>query len=188
MTIKGFLTGIVLFLSFITNAQTSDPAKLYTKSGRVSFFSNTSMENIEAHNKSAVALLDTKTGEIQFVVLLKGFEFKKALMQEHFNSDYVESDKYPKSEFKGQITNNNEINYSKDGTYTAKIKGKLTLHNKTRDIETNGTIIVKGGKVQANSVFNIQLPDYKISVPRIVRNNISDNIKIVVDCGLEPLK
>src|SRR5574338_9183 len=114
-----------------------------------------------------------KTGDLQFAVLLKGFEFKKALMQEHFNTDYVESDKFPKSEFKGQITNNSEINYAKDVSYTAKVKGQLTIHGETKDIESTGTIIVKAGNLQANSVFNILLDDYKITVPRIVRDNIS---------------
>ena len=175
---------IALLFTLLTNAQ----EKFYTKTGKVSLYSSTSMETIEGVNKSTVVLLDTKTGDIQFVVLLKGFEFRKALMQEHFNSDYVESDKYPKSEFKGQITNNSDINYSKDGTYTAKVKGKLTIHNETKDIESNGTIAVKDGKLQVNSIFNILLADYKITVPRMVRNNINDSIKITVDCGLEPLK
>ena len=176
----------VLFLLFFVVAGAQE--KFYTKTGKVSLYSSTSMETIEGVNKSAVVLLDTKTGDIQFVILLKGFEFRKALMQEHFNSDYVESHKYPRSEFKGQITNNSEINYNKDGTYTAKVKGKLTIHNETKDIEANGTITVKDGKLRANSVFNIPLADYKITVPRIVRNNINESIKITVDCGLEPLK
>lgn len=178
------ITVIFLFLSFFANAQ----EKFYTKSGKVSLYSSTSMETIEAVNKSSVVLLDTKTGDIQFALLMKGFEFKKALMQDHFNSDYVESDKYPKSEFKGQITNNSEINYNKDGAYPTKVNGKLTIHNETKDIEATGTIVVKDGKLQVNSVFNILLADYKITVPRIVRSNIDDNIKITVDCGLEPLK
>lgn len=178
------MSGLMLLFSVITNAQD----KFYTKTGKVSLYSSTSMETIEAVNKSTVALLDIKTGDLQFVVLPKGFEFRKALMQEHFNSDYVESDKYPRSEFKGQVTNNSDVNYSKDGTYNVKVKGKLTLHNVTNDVEATGTITVKDGKLQANSVFNILLPDYKISVPRMVRNNIDDKIKITVDCGLEPLK
>jgi len=174
----------MLLIAAITNAQD----KFYTKTGKVSFNSTTTMETIEAVNKSAVALLGTRTGDVQFVVLLKGFEFRKALMQEHFNSDYVESNKYPKSEFKGQITNNSDVNYSKNGTYNVKVKGKLTLHNVTKDIETNGTLTVKDGKIQASSLFNIQLADYKISVPRVVRNNINETITVTVDCGLEPLK
>lgn len=182
-------TGLILvvvfsLISVLTNAQ----QKFFTKTGNVTLFSATNMENISATNKTAVALLDTQTGELQFAVLLKGFEFKKALMQEHFNTDYVESDKFPKSEFKGQITNNSEINYTKDGTYTAKVKGQLSIHGETKNIESTGSITIKGGTLQANSAFNILLDDYKITVPSLVRDNISKSIKITVDCSLEPLR
>ncbi|MBS1919463.1 MAG: YceI family protein [Bacteroidetes bacterium] len=181
----GFILSIVcLLISFIAGAQ----GKYYTKSGKISLYSSTSMENINASNKTAVAVLDSKTGELQFAVLLKGFEFKKALMQEHFNSDYVESDKFPKSEFKGQIINNNEVNYTKDGNYRVNVKGRLTLHGETKDVETTGSISVKEGKLHANSVFNILLADYNISIPWDVRNSISKTIQITVDCGLEPLQ
>lgn len=181
--------GFVLVLAFslvslFANAQ----QKFFTKTGKVSLFSETNMENISATNKTGVALLDIKTGELQFAVLLKGFEFKKALMQEHFNTDYVESDKFPKSEFKGQITNNADINYTKDGTYTAKVKGQLSMHGETKDLESTGSIVIKNGQLQANSVFNILLEDYKITVPNMVRDNISKSIKITVDCSLEPLR
>jgi len=162
--------------------------KYYTKSGKISFFSKTSVEDINATNKSAVCILDSKSGDLQFAVLLKGFEFKKAMMQEHFNKEYVESDKFPKAEFKGQITNNPEVKYTTDGTYTAKAKGKLTIHGITKDIETTGTITVKKGKITTFSAFNIQLPDYSIKVPGIYRSQISDNIKITVDCSLDVLK
>jgi YceI-like domain len=161
--------------------------KYYTKSGKIKFFSKTSVEDIDATNKSAVCILDTKTGDLQFAVLLKGFEFKKALMQEHFNKDYVESNKFPKAEFKGQITNNAEIKYMTDGTYTAKVKGKLLLHGETKDIEATGTITVKSGNITAVSSFNIQLPDYKIKVPAVTRSQISDDIKITVEASLEKL-
>jgi polyisoprenoid-binding protein YceI len=119
---------------------------------------------------------------------MKGFEFEKALMQEHFNDNYVESNKYPKAEFKGSVTNNSAINYAKDGTYPARVKGKLTIHGVTRDVETNGTIKVNGGKIDASSVFNILLSDYKVSIPAVVKDKISNNIRISVDCKLEPLK
>jgi hypothetical protein len=162
--------------------------KYFTKSGKISFFSKTSVEDINATNKSAVCILDSKTGDLQFAVLLKGFEFKKALMQEHFNKDYAESDKFPKAEFKGQISNNSEIKYATDGTYTARVKGKLTIHGVTKGIETTGTVTVKNGKITTVSAFNIQLPDYSIKVPGIYRSQISDTIKITVDCSLEVLK
>src|ERR1043165_8016601 len=117
------LVGAFLLLSFFSNAQD----KFFTKSGKISFFSSTPAEDIKALNKSAAVVFDTKTGDIQFSVLMKGFEFKKGMMQEHFNKEYVESDKFPKAEFIGQVTNNTEINYNKNGNYTAKVKGKLTL-------------------------------------------------------------
>jgi hypothetical protein len=162
--------------------------KYFTKSGKIIFQSKSSLENIEAHNKSVTCVLDTKTGNMQFAVLMKGFEFEKALMQEHFNENYVESHKFPKAEFKGQVVNNAEVNYSKDGTYTAYVKGKLTIHGETKEVETTGTISVKGGKIGTNAIFSVQLADYKIEVPKIVKDNISKTINITVDCILDPLK
>ena len=181
---KIFLSILVLALTVTTHAQD----KYFTKSGKISFFSKSTLENIEAHNKSITCVLDTKSGALQFAVLMKGFEFEKALMQEHFNENYVESHKFPKAEFKGSVVNNNEIDYSKDGTYKAKVKGKLTLHGETRDVETNGTITVKGGKIDADASFNVLLADYNITIPSVVKDNISKSINITVDCILDPLK
>ena len=162
--------------------------KFYTKSGKIDFFSKAALEDIEAKNKTVSALLDSKSGSLQFSVLMKSFDFEKALMQEHFNSDYVESDKYPKAEFKGSIINNSNINYSKPGTYNVRVKGELTLHGVTRIVETNGTIKVDGDHLEANSSFDITLSDYNIKLQSVVKNRISKTIKINVDCKLEPLK
>ena len=162
--------------------------KYFTKSGKISFFSKSTLENIEAHNKSVTCVLDTKTGNLQFAVLMKGFEFEKALMQEHFNENYVESHKFPKAEFKGQVTNISEIDAGRDGTYKAKVKGKLTMHGVTRDVETVGTIAVKGGRLEADASFNVLLADYDISIPSVVKDNISKSINITVDCALDLLK
>jgi hypothetical protein len=181
--IKLIISGLFLLLSFTVCAQ----GKFYTKSGKISFFSSTPMEDISAINKSVVSLLDTKTGDLQFAALMKGFEFKKALMQEHFNKDYVESSKYPKAEFKGQITNNSEIKYTTDGTYTAKVKGKLTLHGITKDIETTGNITVKDGKLTLGSSFNVLVADYKIAIEKSYIDNIAKSIKVTVDCILATL-
>jgi hypothetical protein len=173
---------------FLTTFTSSAQEKYYTKSGKIKFFSKTSVENIDASNKSAVCILDSQTGDIQFAVLMKGFEFKKALMREHFNKDFAESDKFPKSEFKGQITNNSEIKYATDGSYPAKVKGNLTIHGESNAIETTGTITVKNGKITAVSTFNILVQDYKIKIPGVYRSQISDTIKITIDCSLEVLK
>lgn len=176
--------GISLLAASVLCAQD----KYYTKTGKINFNSKASLENIEALNKSVTAVLDTKTGNLQFAVLMKGFEFEKALMQEHFNENYVESHKYPKAEFKGLVTNNSDINYTKDGTYKAKVKGKLTIHGETNDVETEGTIQVKGGKLLTDATFGVALADYKIEIPKIVKDNIAKIVSIEVDCTLDPLK
>lgn len=182
---KHFLAGIgCMLLAFATHAQD----KYFTKTAKIEFSSKAPLEDIEAKNKTAAAILDTKTGSLQFSVLMKGFEFPKALMQEHFNENYVESNKYPKGEFKGSIVNNNEINYTKDGSYNAKVKGKLAIHGITRDIETTGTVKVDGGKLDAKSAFNILLSDYKIKIPSVVKDKLSNSIKITIEAKLEPLK
>jgi hypothetical protein len=175
---------VFLFVATILISQTGFAQKYYTKTGRISFYSSAPMENIEAINKSTVVLLNAATGEVQFAVLMKGFEFKKALMQEHFNQDYVHSNKYPKSEFKGSISNNASINYSADGSYPASVSGSLTIHGVTKQIEASGTILVKDGKPSLKSVFNVLLADYGISIPKLYRDNISKTIKITVDCSL----
>jgi polyisoprenoid-binding protein YceI len=179
---------IVLMALVLTASVSFAQTKFYTKTGKISFYSKTPLEEIEGKNKTVTAVIDSKSGAIQFAVQMKGFEFEKQLMQQHFNENYVESDKYPKAEFKGSITNNSDINYSKDGTYTAKVKGKLTIHGITKDVETTGTLKVNGGKIDANSTFNVLISDYNIKIPSIVKDKVSNSIKITVDCDLEPLK
>ncbi|MGN6400165.1 MAG: YceI family protein [Flavisolibacter sp.] len=183
--LKNFLFVVGLIAMSVTS-QAQD--KYFTKTGKIEFSSRASMEDIDAKNKTVAAILDTKTGALQFSALMKGFEFPKALMQEHFNENYVESDKYPKAEFKGSVTNNANIDYTKDGTYTAQVSGQLTIHGVTKNINTTGSFKVDGGKIDANAVFNVLVSDYKIKIPSIVKDKVSNTIKVTVDCRLEPLK
>ncbi|MDP3667642.1 MAG: YceI family protein, partial [Sediminibacterium sp.] len=115
---------------------------------------------------------------------MKGFEFDRALMMEHFNENYVESDRFPKTVFKGQIVNNETINYTKDAVYPAKVKGKLTMHGETKELETEGKITVKGGKISVTAEFAALLADYKIAIPQLVADKVAKNAKITVDCSL----
>ncbi len=177
-------TGIIVVAALLISATfVSAQGKFFTKSGKISFFSSTPAEDIEAINKSVSVVLDSKTGDVQFSVLIKGFEFKKALMQEHFNDRHMESDKYPQSTFKGRITNNSDVKYDQNGTYTANVKGMMTIHGVTKEIETVGKVTVKDGKIYTNAVFNISLADYKVTHT----NKVSNTIKITVECPLEPL-
>lgn len=178
------LTSVLVLLSVLVSAQD----KFFTKNGRISFVSKGNVETISAKHKGITCVLDSKSGAIQFAVLMKGFEFPKALMQEHFNENYVESDKYPKADFKGQVVDNGDVKYGQDGTYNTKTKGTLTLHGVTKEIEVPGKIIVKGGKPQLNADFTILLSDYNIKIPSLVKENISNTVSVTVDCVLEPLK
>lgn len=179
--------GIISFCLLLIATSLIAQDKYFTKSGSINFVSKGVIETITASHRSVTCVLDAKTGTIQFAVLMKGFEFKKAMMQEHFNENYVESDKYPKAEFRGQITNNGDIAYTKDGTYNAHVKGKLTLHGQTKDVEADGKITVKSGKLLLTSKFNILMSEYDIDIPGPVQENMSDNITINVNCTLEPL-
>ena len=176
---------LLIFMVGIRSLMAQD--KFFTKTGKVSFYSKAPLEDIEAINKSVTAILDSKTGNLQFAVLMNGFEFDKALMQEHFNEDYLETDKYPKADFKGSILNNAEINYAKDGEYSARVKGQLTIHGETKDVQTIGKVVVKSGRLLTNAKFTIHLSDYKITISKLVKDQLSNNIQVIVDCNLEPL-
>lgn len=182
---------ILLLAGIITLAFTSQAQdKYFTKNGKIVFdaTSTKSPENISGINKNVTCVLDSKSGEIQFAVLMKGFEFDRALMMEHFNENYIESNKYPKTVFKGQIVNNETINYMKDAVYPAKVKGKLTMHNETKELEAEGRLTVKGGKITVTAGFTALLADYTIAIPQLVADKVSRSAKITVDCSLELLK
>ena len=175
----------LVFLATVAIVQAQ--GRYFTKTGRITFYSNAPLEDIEAVNKTASAVLDTKTGQIQFAVLMKGFEFKKALMQEHFNENYVESHKYPKAEFRGSIVNNSEVNYTRDGTYSVTAKGQLSLHGVTREITVPATLQVQGGKIDGSATFPVRVADYRISIPSLMKDKISNTVNVTVQVKLDPL-
>lgn len=158
-----------------------------TKNGKISFFSEAPLENIEARNSQVNCALDTQTGDLVFKVLMKSFQFEKALMQEHFNENYVESDTYPNSTFEGKVVNLDEIDFTKNGLYPAEIEGDLTIHGVTKTIREKGTFEILDEKIKGASKFTILLADYDISIPAPVADNIAKEIEISVDIMLEKL-
>jgi polyisoprenoid-binding protein YceI len=179
------IASFVLICLMFTGLTSLQAQKYITKNGYIKFFSDAPLEKIEAHNRQVNAALDATTGDFVFKVLMKSFEFEKALMQEHFNENYVESDKYPNATFLGKITNIKGIAFEKDGVYPATVDGKLTIHGVTKPVSVKGTFEVKQGKVRGKATFQILLADYSISIPGAVVNNISKSVEISVDLALD---
>lgn len=173
-------TKVLLFV-LLALFQLSTAQKFVSKNGHIKFYSHTPVEDIEAHNNQVVSILDPATGDLAFNLLIKAFEFKKALMQEHFNENYMESDKYPKSSFKGKITNLDKISFRQDGVYQAEVSGDLTIHNVTKPVTVKGTIEVKAGSVKASAKFVVAPRDYDIAIPSVVENNIAKEIEVSLD-------
>ena len=180
----------LLFFSMLfglIGAAASAQERLITRNGGISFFSKAPLEDIKAHTQTAVSVLDKKTGQIEFSVLIKSFTFDKALMQEHFNEDYLESDKFPKSVFKGHIDDLDKVDFNKDGKYVVSVTGQLTIHGETKTVAAPATFTVANGKAIANAEFNVNLTDYKISIPALAKDKISKTVKIAVELNYEPL-
>ena len=176
----------VLFLQL--SAQVDKYAYTYVcTKGKIHFFSGTMVEDIEANSNSGVCVLNTQTKRVNAIVKHSTFALKDKLMQEHFNENYVESDKYPKSTYKGKITNFSDVDLSRDGSYPVKISGKLTIHGETKEIPSKGTFVVKDGKVSGMASFTITLSDFDIEIPDVVKDKISETVNIHVAVWLDPL-
>lgn len=174
----------LLIFPVIASAQ----AKYFTREGTISFYSKTPGEVVAAINKKVTSVIDSETGQIEFSVLMKAFQFEKALMQEHFNENYVESDKYPKAVFKGNIVNKSDVKWAVDGVYPVQITGKMSLHGVTKDLSTEGKLTVIGSKVSGNAEFVILIKDYNIEIPKLVKDKVAESMKVTVDMNYEPFK
>ncbi len=179
---------IIGFFLFFLGVQVMSAQKYFTKTGHISFYSDTPLEKIEGHNKSSNCVLDVATGKLEVATLVKGFQFEKALMQEHFNENYMESDKFPKAVFKGQIDNYSKLDISKNGKVTVKVSGDLTMHGVTKKVTTDAVVSINNGKIIADASFNVLLADFNIKIPALVKDQIAKSLKIKVACTLEPLK
>jgi polyisoprenoid-binding protein YceI len=153
-----------------------------TKTGFIGFYSKTSLEDIKAENNQVYAVLDPASRHLAFAVLLKGFIFTKELMQEHFNENYIESDKYPKATFSGACSG--DMDLSKEGTYQVVIKGDLTLHGVTKPVETTAQLEVKKDQITGSSAFKLKPEEFNIGIPGIVRDKIASEISVKVKVEL----
>ncbi|MBK8831479.1 MAG: YceI family protein [Saprospiraceae bacterium] len=176
----------LIVFALLFSAQIAIGQKYFSKTGKISFYSEAAMEKIEGHNTSASTVIDASTGAVEWGVLIQGFKFEKSLMQDHFNENYMESSIYPKAKFKGKIDNLAIVNFSKDGQYNVNVTGALEIHGVTKTVTTPAVITIKGGAVSARSKFAVAIADYKIEVPKLVADNIAEkvNIEIIADYQL----
>ena len=161
--------------------------KYFTKTGEVSFFSHAPMEDIKAVSNTGSSVLDASNGKLQWAVLIKSFAFAKALMQEHFNENYMESTQFPKAKFTGNIDNMTAIDLKKDGEYSAQVSGILEIHGKEKKIATNAKFLVAKGKIIATSIFKVYLADYGIEIPSVVKDKIAKEVEISIKSNYELL-
>lgn len=177
----------VLVIALLMSAQLVMGQKYFSKTGKISFFSQAAIEKIEAHNSSASTVIDLSTGAMEWAVLIQGFAFEKALMQDHFNENYMESATYPKAKFKGRIDNLASVNFSRDGEYAVSVSGQLEIHGVTKPVTAQGTITVKNGAISAKSKLSVLLEDFNIEIPKLVADNIARKVEITVQADYQAM-
>lgn len=180
---KSSVMGAGAFVILMSLASCLQAQVYKTSTGVVKFHSHTSVEDIDATN-STVAAAMSAAGAVEFSVSINSFQFKKALMQKHFQENYMESTKFPKSTFKGKLTDPKAVNYSKDGSYAVTVKGTMTMHGVAKEVSIPGTVVVKGSKITLQADFKVKPKDYDIKVPAANAAQVAEEIEVNVNCEL----
>lgn len=174
---KTFIKLVLLLLIFASGTN-GFAQKLITKTGSIKFQASTpSYEEVAAENKSVSAVLEQSTGDFATLVLIKGFRFKVALMEEHFNENYMDSEKFSKATLKGKISDF-DISKITDAPKNFTLKADLTIHGKTKPVTVTVKISKAANGVNAVGSFEVIPEDYGIEIPSLVRKKIADKIKI----------
>ncbi len=153
---------------------------------KIAFFSETKMENIDAVNSVTKPVFNAKTGDFAIKASQNAFVFKSAFMQEHYNENYVESEKFPYATFKGKISET--IDYSKNGTHNVTMVGTLDMHGVELPRTISGTVTVKDGTITMDSKFDVKVADHKIKVPSLYVEKIAEVIQVTFHTEMTPLK
>ena len=160
-------------------------SKYMTKSGSMSFeASQPSFEPIEATHSAVSALLNADTGELAVLALVRGFRFPLALMEEHFNENYIESHQYPKTSFRGSILNF-DSNALSNQPRTVQLTGELSMHGVTKPISVSATITQSDEQITLTSSFSVKTSDFGIEIPSLVRKQIDENVQVEVSLPLQ---
>jgi len=150
------------------------------------FFSEAKLENIDATNSKGTTLINTSNGNFAVKATQTDFMFKSSFMQEHYNENYMESEKFPQATFIGKV--NETVDYKANGTHSVTITGKLNIHGVEQPRTISGTIEIKDGKIIIDSKFDVKLVDHKIKVPTSVIEKIAEVIQVTYHSELVPKK
>lgn len=176
----------LILLAWLSSLNLAGQTLYASKNAQISLFSSAPIEDIAAKTSSGNSVYNAATGDLMFSAPINTFKFPKSLMQEHFNSDYLESDKYPRATFKGKV--NNKPDLTKDGTYNITVTGELDVHNVKQTRTIAGTITVNNGEVSMSSEFMVKCADHHIDIPKLVFKNIAESIKITVNANYTAAK
>jgi polyisoprenoid-binding protein YceI len=179
---------LIIFCIVVLSSFQMMGQKFFTRNGHLGFFSKTNMEDIKASNESVTYIMDLSTGEINISALQTNFQFEKALMQEHYNENYVESSKFPKAIFKGKIDDMSKVNFKMEGVYNAKVSGNLEIHGVTKPYSVDAVFKVGGGHVLAETNFKVKCADHNIKIESSLKNNIAESIDVNAKADLTELK
>lgn len=181
---KKILTIIVLLTTLGGYAQSI----FYTKTGYVWVFSFIPIEDIKAHNHHVSAAFDSKKNILEYKMRMTDFVFEKAMMQEHFNENFVESYTYPYATFVGKIDNFSDVDLNNFTEFEAKVSGMLKIHGTEKAVTTQGKIMKNGKSLVMKAKFQVKPVDYKIKIPKLVVKNIAEVIHVNVDVSINPIK
>src|SRR5690606_4047232 len=178
-------TYIILFLLLLPLLSYGQE-RYITRNGFISFYSHTPVEDIQAVNNQVLSIVDLSNGTVAVSLLMKSFQFEKALMQEHFNENYIESDKFPKASFQGTIVNLQDIMAGENGV--ALVKGDLTIHGITKPITMEGKLDISDLLVKFEGKFMVTVADFEIKIPSVVSRNIAREVEVTCILEHEPYK
>lgn len=177
---RAFITLILFSIPCTILSQTSFYRVI---SGQIALSSNAPLEVIKASTSSVRAIIDPSRGSFRFSTPINSFRgFNSALQKKHFNTNYMESDRYPDARFEGNIIE--KIDFRQDGVYTIRAKGQFSVHGVSRERIIKGTLRVKNGKLYLESDFSVILEDHDITIPKIVNQKIAEEINIHVEAEL----
>ena len=176
---------ILLICSLFSFSLPQSTSNVYiSRNIKTVIYSEAPIENIEAISVKGSSVFNISSGEIQFIIPISSFQFKKSLMQEHFNENYMESDVYPSAKFKGKI--NQSIDINKDGDYPVAVSGELEAHGIKRQRSINGSIHIENKRISISSKFDVLCKDHNIKIPQLVFRNIAENIQVTVSGAFTP--